>query len=54
MDEKCWKLATDLRRKAVSTGLNVPLADVLIVACAKRHGAELIHLDKRFPPLLAL
>jgi predicted nucleic acid-binding protein len=32
----------------------LPLADILIVACARRHGAELLHLDKHIDALLAL
>ncbi|MGE9268965.1 MAG: PIN domain-containing protein [Verrucomicrobiales bacterium] len=53
-DEACWSQANELSRKALRSGLNCPLADVLIVACAQRHGAELMHADKHMEALLAL
>lgn len=54
VDEETWSLAAELRRAARSKGLNCPLADVLIVACALRHGAELHHSDKHMTALLNL
>ncbi len=54
MDDGAWLLAADLMRTAIREGLNCPLADVLIVACAKFHGAELLHKDKHMDALLAL
>lgn len=54
VDEETWGLAAKLRRAARLAGLNCPLADVLIVACAKRHGATLIYSDKHFDALLKL
>ena len=53
-DGDCWERSYDLRRKAVRKGLNCPLADVLIVACALRHGAGLCHADKHLTVLLEL
>lgn len=53
-DGECWERSYELRRKAVRKGLNCPLADVLIVACARRHGAELCHADKHMAALLKL
>jgi len=53
-DPECWERSYDLGRKAIRKGLNCPLADVLIVACALRHGAELCHADKHITPLLKL
>ncbi|MDA7881518.1 PIN domain-containing protein [Akkermansiaceae bacterium] len=53
-DRECWDGSYDLRRKAIRKGLNCPLADVLIVACALRHGAELCHVDKHMTALLEL
>ena len=41
-------------RVAQQQGLACPLADVLIVACAKRHGAELLFRDQHIDQLLAL
>jgi len=53
-DGECWDRSYDLRRKAIRKGLNFPLADVLIVACALQHGAELCHEDKQMTALLKL
>lgn len=54
MDDAVWREASLLRRKALRSGLNCPLADVLIVACALRHGAELCHADHHMTALLEL
>jgi predicted nucleic acid-binding protein len=54
IDNRTWNMAADLRRLARQKGLNCPLADVLVVACAKRHGAEVLHRDKHFDALLKL
>jgi len=54
LDEPCWESTYGLCRKARKSGLACPLADVLIVACAKRHGAGLIHRDKHIDHLLKL
>ena len=53
-DVDCWERSYALRRKATRKGLNCPLADVLIVACALRYGAELYHADKHIDALLKL
>ena len=54
MDDKTWQAADTLGRVAHQTGLNCPLADILIVACAKRHGAAVMHRDKHLAALMAL
>jgi len=54
MDQEVWKEASLRGRKAQRAGLNCPLADVLIVACALRHGVELEHADKHMAALLEL
>jgi len=54
MDEEAWKRSGDLRRKSLQKGLNCPLADVLIVACARRHGASVMHRDSHIEELLKL
>jgi predicted nucleic acid-binding protein len=54
MDGESWEEAARLGRLASQSGLNCPLADVLIVACAKRHGATVIHSDKHFEALMKL
>jgi predicted nucleic acid-binding protein len=54
MDTVTWQRAAELNRVAVRNGVNCPLADVLIVACAIRHGATVLHRDKHIGTLLAL
>jgi len=53
-DHECWERSYALQKKAIRGGLNCPLADVLIVACAQRYGAELFHSDKHMTALLKL
>lgn len=54
IDAVVWDQATNLLRQAISHGLVCPLADVLMVACAQRHGAELLHRDKHIKMLMAI
>jgi len=54
VDAETWTHAAKFSRVAVQNGLNCPLADVLIVACARRHGVKLMHRDKHMEALLAL
>jgi predicted nucleic acid-binding protein len=54
IDHQTWNIAAELRGMARQKGLNCPLADVLVVACAKRHGAEVMHRDKHFDALMKL
>jgi predicted nucleic acid-binding protein len=54
MDGESWDEAARLGRAASQAGLNCPLADVLIAACARRHKAKLIHDDKHLKALLEL
>ncbi|MBC7980515.1 MAG: PIN domain-containing protein [Armatimonadetes bacterium] len=54
IDTSVWELAAGISRAARQLGLNCPLADVLIAACAKHHRTELLHRDKHFEALLKL
>lgn len=54
IDSETWRLTAELRRSARRLGLNCPSADVLIVACAKRHEASLMHRDKHLEALMKL
>ncbi len=54
IDAETWRLTAGLRRSAKRMGLNCPLADVLIAACARRHGVSLMHRDKHFEALMKL
>jgi predicted nucleic acid-binding protein len=54
IDGMVWELATKLLRQSIDTGWVCPLADVLMVACAQRHGTQLLHQDKHIRQLLDL
>ena len=54
IDQETWTATADLRRAAKKKGLNCPLADVMVVACAKRHGADVLHRDKHLTALMEL
>ena len=49
-----WDMAAELADRGRSAGLTVPLADLVIFACAKAHGIELAHDDSHFVQLAAL
>jgi predicted nucleic acid-binding protein len=46
-----WESACDLARKARGGGLTIPATDILIAACARRHGAGIEHADEHFDML---
>ncbi len=54
MDASSWEEGARLGRAAAQAGLNCPLADVLIAACARRHKAKLVHDDKHLKSLMEL
>lgn len=43
-----WSAARDLARVLRAAGVTVPAADLLISACARHHGLELLHRDAHF------
>ena len=47
-DEVCWTEAAATARACLRAGVNVPLGDVLVFACARRHGVELLERDRHF------
>jgi predicted nucleic acid-binding protein len=49
-----WTLSIQLADRARASGVTVPLADLLIFACAKIHGLEVAHDDTHFDELLKL
>jgi predicted nucleic acid-binding protein len=49
-----WTRSILLADRARASGLTVPLADLLIFACAKIHGLEVAHDDTHFDELLKL
>ena len=54
VDDDAWVGAYELARRARSAGVSVPATDILIAACARRHGAELETADTDFERLAAL
>ena len=51
IDANVWSAAYNLARRTRARGVTVPAADVLIAACAHRHGAALESADKDFERL---
>jgi predicted nucleic acid-binding protein len=48
IDEDVWSTACELARRARKSGVSVPATDILIAACARRHGAGIEHADEHF------
>lgn len=48
IDDEVWSGALELARRARSVGVSVPATDILIAACARRHGAALETADSDF------
>jgi len=46
-----WETARDLALKARGGGFTIPATDILIAACARRHGAGIEHADEHFDML---
>ena len=49
-----WERAIRLADRGRASGVTVPLADLLIFACAKVHGLEIAHDDAHFDELATL
>ncbi len=47
-DDACWAEAAATARICLRSGVNVPFGDVLVSACARRHGVELLERDRHF------
>jgi len=54
IDDDVWTSAYELARRARSSGVSVPATDILIAACARRHGADLETADADFERLATL
>lgn len=54
IDAEVWLAANELARRARGGGLTLPATDLLIAACARRHGAVLETADKDFELLQRL
>lgn len=49
-----WKQSIQLADRARASGVTVPMADLLIFACAKIHDLEVAHDDAHFDELMKL
>jgi predicted nucleic acid-binding protein len=54
IDDAVWASADELARRARAAGISVPATDILIAACARRHGALLETADADFDRLAAV
>jgi predicted nucleic acid-binding protein len=54
IDDEVWSGARELARRARSAGVSVPATDIVIAACARRHGAALETADADFERLAAV
>lgn len=48
IDADVWDQACQLARSCRGVGASVPATDLLIMACAHHHGADLVHADAHF------
>lgn len=47
-DAACWKQAAVTGRACLRSGVKVPLGDLLVHACALRHGVPILERDRHF------
>lgn len=53
-DERVWSEARRLAREARRQGLSIPATDLLIAACSRVHGLDILHRDAHFDRLAAI
>ena len=54
IDDAVWSTACELARAARDGGHTIPATDLVIAACARRHGAGLEHCDSHLEAVQAL
>ncbi len=54
IDDTVWSTAHELARTARTQGVTVPSTDLVIAACARRHGVGLEHDDSHLQAVQAL
>lgn len=54
ISDQVWSDAAALARAARAKGVSVPTPDLVVAACARRHGAGLLHRDAHFDALAKL
>ena len=53
-DARVWSEARDLAEETRRRGLTLPASDLLIAACARVHGLDLLHRDAHYDRLAEL
>jgi len=48
IDDEVWHAAYLLAEDTRTRGVTVPATDIVVVACARRHGVPLVHADAHF------
>ena len=54
IDEQTWEASYELARLARARGVTVPATDIVIAACAVRHGAAIESADSDFALLASV
>ena len=54
IDDDVWQASFELARAARGGGKTIPPSDILIYACARRHGLTVEHADTHFDMLTAV
>jgi len=54
IDGAVWAIAFELAQMARQRGITAPATDILVAACARRHGAGIEHADKHMEALSEL
>ena len=54
LDSAAWQQAKVLAQKCRQAGVTVPTVDLVVAACAFRHGLEIEHHDKHFGVIQAV
>lgn len=49
-----WELAIDLAQRSRRKGLTIPATDLLIAACARHHGLQVLAVDQHFEELISI
>jgi predicted nucleic acid-binding protein len=44
----CWEKANVIAKTCTAAGINLPLGDILVAACARTHQVDLIENDRHF------
>ena len=48
VDADVWETASKMARSCRSRKITIPATDIIVAACAKRHGVRLEHHDRHF------